>query len=251
MWKRFLRAPVDDYLDALESLRQRLAVALLVAALAFGLSWWVYVPVHELLHAFGCLAAGGEVTRLEIDAIYGARFLQGLFPFVAVGSDYAGQLTGFDTHGNDAVYLATVFAPYLLTLFPGVVWLRRAGREGRPLRAAVELGAALPLAFAPAISLVGDYYEMGSIVVSRVAGFVDPLFPIGRWRSDDMFRLVGTIPGGLGIVDVAGIAASFVVGTFLALATYHAGRAIDGICRRRRSAASLGDDGATASTTGE
>ena len=44
-----------------------------LAWLALGLAagWWLYVPVHELLHALACLAAGGEVTRLEIDPLYG------------------------------------------------------------------------------------------------------------------------------------------------------------------------------------
>lgn len=249
MWKRFLRAPVDDYLDALESLRHHLAVALPVAVGVFLITWWVYVPVHELLHAFGCLATGGEVTRLEIDAIYGADFLRTLFPFVAVGSEYAGQLTGFDTHGNDAVYLATVFAPYLLTLFPGVMLLRSAGRERRPLRAAVDLGAAIPLAFAPAISLAGDYYEMGSILVSRIAVHVTPALPLGRWRSDDLFRLLEAIPGGPSAYDVAGIVASFGVGTVLAFATYGAGRAIDERCCARPP--SEAPRGAGASTTGK
>ena len=65
------------------------------------------VPLYYFGTAYGCLLTGGDVTRLEISPEYGAALLQKLFPFVAVGSDYAGQLTGFDTHDNDVIYLAT------------------------------------------------------------------------------------------------------------------------------------------------
>src|SRR5207344_3373896 len=94
----------------------RLAILIVAAAL----TWWIYVPIHELAHAFGCLAGGGAVTRLEIDPLYGAAWLQRVFPFVAVGSDYAGQLTGFDTRGNDLTYLLTDFLPFVGTIAVGV-----------------------------------------------------------------------------------------------------------------------------------
>ncbi len=123
--------------------------------------WWIYVPAHELLHALGCWAAGGEVSRLEIDPIYGARWLARLFPFVTPGGEYAGRLSGFDTHGRDWIYLCTDLAPFALTLFPGFWWLRRAARADR----AVAFGAALPVAFAPLLALTGDAYEIGSLVV--------------------------------------------------------------------------------------
>jgi hypothetical protein len=103
-----LRLPVDDYLAALEpfarALSLRTGLALVGAAVA---GWWIYLPIHELLHALGCLAGGGTVSRLEIDAIYGAALLQRAFPFVAVGSAYAGLMTGFDTGGIVILYLMT------------------------------------------------------------------------------------------------------------------------------------------------
>src|SRR5262249_15607941 len=154
--------------------------------------WWIYVPVHELAHAFGCWIGGGDVTRLEISPVYGAAALQSVFPFVAVGSDYAGQLTGFDTHGNDLTYLFTDFCPFLMTIFVGVPLLRAVTRlERSGLARWVLLGIAIPIAFAPFISLFGDYYEMGSIVVTRVVRFWSPTFELTRWRSDDLFKLAG------------------------------------------------------------
>ncbi len=123
--------------------------------------WWVYVPLHELLHALGCWLAGGEVTRLEIAPLYGARWLARIFPFVTSGGEYAGRLSGFDTHGSDWVYALTDLAPFGLTLFPGFWWLRRAARAGRP----IAFGAALPAAFGPVLSLTGDAYELGSLAV--------------------------------------------------------------------------------------
>jgi hypothetical protein len=121
----------------------------------------LYVPAHELLHAAGCLAAGGEVSVLEIDPIYGAQALARIFPFVRAGGAHAGRLSGFDTGGSDWVYLATDLAPFLLALLPGFWWLRRAARAERP----IAFGAALPTALAPLLSLTGDAYEIGSLVV--------------------------------------------------------------------------------------
>jgi hypothetical protein len=219
-----LRAPLDDYLNALASVlpgatwrRGLLAVA------AAAMAWFVYVPIHELAHAFGCIAAGGEVTRLEIDALYGAALLQQIFPFVAVGSDYAGQLTGFDTRGSDLTYLATDFAPFLLTVLIGVPMLRSVPRiDGRD-RAACVLGASLPVAFAPFISLPGDYYEMGSILVSRWAAPVTG-HSAERWRSDDVFLLVDILSAnGTTAADWAVVGAAAALGLALALATYSAG----------------------------
>jgi hypothetical protein len=80
---------------------------MVVIASSLLLSWWVYVPIHELAHAWGCLLAGGEVTRLEIDWIYGASLLARVFPYVTVGSEYAGRLSGFDNRGSDLTYLVT------------------------------------------------------------------------------------------------------------------------------------------------
>jgi len=225
---RLVRAPLDDYMAALSACLRRVnAVSVLTIVAAFAVSYWVYVPIHELLHVAGCVLTGGEVTRLELSPTYGAAALQKLFPFIAVGSDYAGQLTGFDTHGNDPTYLATDFAPFLLTILVGIPLLRFVGtRSVRPMRACAILGASLPVAFAPFISITGDYYEMGSIIVSRLVAWSVPNFPLARWRSDDLFKLGTTLffsdaPFSTG--DVAGVSASFVVGIVLIFATYWAG----------------------------
>lgn len=136
---------------------------LALALLGMVVGWWVYVPFHELLHVAACLAAGGEVTRLEIAPQYGGSLLARIFPFVEAGGTYAGRLSGFDTRGSDLIYLATDLGPFLLTLFPGVWLLRRAGAAGRP----ILFGLALPFALAPFLSLTGDAYEIGSILVRQ------------------------------------------------------------------------------------
>jgi hypothetical protein len=224
---RLVRLPLDDYLEALDrflrALRLRYAMLL---ALSFAVSWWVYVPVHELAHALGCWLGGGEVTRLEIDPAYGAALLRRVFPFVAIGSDYAGQLTGFDTRGSDLTYLLTDFLPFVLTIFLGVPLLRSAAAPRSGAGQALRFGAALPLACAPFVSLPGDYYEMGSILVSRLVALCSPAFDPARWRSDDLFelsaRLFGFAGGGTA-GDAAGLCLSFVAGAALAFATYGAG----------------------------
>jgi hypothetical protein len=222
----WLRLPLDDYLRALRACLdgfQGGRIALIATTLVAG--WWVYVPVHELAHALGCFTTGGQVSRLDIDAVYGAAFLRNIFPFVSVGSEYAGRLSGFDTGGSDLVYLATDFCPFLLTILIGVPLLQSAAWPGqRPLVACMRLGASLPVAYAPFISVTGDYYEMGSILVSRMAALADPSFDVARWRSDDLVKLTGELWAGTGtLFDAAGLAASFVLGTVLMFGTYGLG----------------------------
>jgi len=216
-----LARPLRDWLAALHAcVGARADVAVIATAMA--LTWWVYVPVHELLHAWGCLLAGGQVTRLEIDWIYGAALLAKVFPYVAVGSRYAGQLTGFDTRGSDLVYLATDALPFALTILVGVPLLRAAARPGGPGRR-VMLGASLPMAYAPLVSLPGDYYEMGSILVSRSVAALVQGFPVDRWRSDDLFDLVGRLAAQPSGGDAVGVTASLAVAIALAFTTYWAG----------------------------
>jgi hypothetical protein len=233
--RAFFETPLDDVAVALEATvvagprRVRAAVLLLGSIV---LSWWVYVPVHELLHALGCVVAGGTVHELQIAPIYGAALLARLFPFVVAGGPYAGRLSGFDTHGSDLVYLATDALPFALTLVVGVPLLLRCRRGPHPL----HCGAAIVLAAAPFYSLTGDYYEMGSVIVTRLVGSmsvagVDAFAPL---RSDDAVDLVGRVftdapalvPGLPRAAALAVVAASLATGTFLAFATYAAGRVV-------------------------
>lgn len=225
---RIIRLPIHHYLAAVNNCLPSFSIRpIVVIAAVFAVSWWVYVPIHELCHAFGCLLAGGEVTRLEIAPIYAAALLQRVFPFVAVGSDYAGQLTGFDTHGNDLTYLATDLFAFVPTILIGIPLLRSAARNRcKPLRSCVMLGAALPIAYAPFTSATGDYYEIGSILVSRTVSIWHPCFDLARWRSDDLFMLVRTLffshaTASLG--DACGVLAAFLVGIVVAFATYSIG----------------------------
>ena len=192
-------------------------------------SWFLYVPVHELLHAAGCLLSGGTVSRLEIAPQYGAALLQKFFPFVAVGSDYAGRLSGFDTHGSDMIYFVTVFCPYLLTLLIGVPLLQSCRRKTVYRgQLSLKIGIALPMAYAPFISLSGDYYEMGAIIVTRfVRDTVS--YQIERWRSDDLFALVSHLffDNGAGhYSDALIISSAFVLGFLLAFFSYWLGALI-------------------------
>src|SRR5258705_6478487 len=114
IFSRFMRrtvalfaTPGRDVLRGLDRCLDAGVRGLPLAALGLALGWWVYVPLHELLHAAACLVFGGSVTRLEIDGMYGGGLLARMLPFVVSGSQYAGRLSGFDTHGSDAIYLAT------------------------------------------------------------------------------------------------------------------------------------------------
>ena len=235
--RAFVAQPWRDLVAAIDTLAQSGMEAWLALAAAFVVTWFVYVPVHELLHAYGCIVAGGEVTRLEISPEYGGALLARVFPFVVAGSEYAGQLTGFDTHGSDAIYLATVLAPYLLTIFPGVMLLERRANAGRSLVLhAAAIGVALPLAFAPFISIAGDYYEAGSIVATRLAQDSGWLPDPTRLRSDDVFKLADRLRAeNAGFAHWILAGGSVVIGGVLALLTYQLGALL---ARKRRTPAS-------------
>ncbi|HEV8238430.1 MAG TPA: hypothetical protein VGS57_03595 [Thermoanaerobaculia bacterium] len=207
---RFFALPLSDLLRGQQRvLRRRRDLAWLLGGLLVG--WWVYVPVHELLHAFGCVAAGGAVSRLEIDGIYGGALLARVFPWVVAGSEYAGRLSGFDTRGSDAIYLVTDLLPFVLTL-PGVWALRRAARAGRP----GLFGAAAPFALAPLLSLTGDAYEIGSMLVTRLA----PWAPVTALLRGDDVSVVFSRLAPAAAPPWGGFALAIAAGVLWAWATY-------------------------------
>ncbi len=239
----------------------------LEASLAPGLAWWkalpplpigfvaawmVYVPAHELLHAAGCVATGGTVTELRLAPMYGTAWLQKLFPFVVPSTEYAGRLSGFSTNGSDLCYLATDFAPYLLTVLVGVPLLRssllRPGRRAAASGLRVWLfGPAAVLAAAPLISITGDYFEMASVALTRAYAMAG-VAGLEGLRSDDLFRLIAELwrgevavpAGGARRWIVAGsvITSSLVLSLCLVSWTHRAGMAVQGLIGRRRRAAS-------------
>jgi len=210
--KRFFCLAWNDVLSGLDRALERGPRGLVLALAGLLAGWWLYVPLHELLHAVACLASGGEVTRLEIAPEYGGRFLAGWLPWVAAGSEYAGQLTGFDTRGSDLRYLATDLGPFLLTLFPGVWALRRAARRGLVW----AWGGSLPFALAPFLSLTGDAYEMGSIVVTQAPVFAPSVEAVRLLRGDDLAKVALGLPGGL----YPGFAAAALLGLAWSFAWY-------------------------------
>jgi hypothetical protein len=138
-------------------------------------TWFITVPVHELMHVAGCLLAGGVVEELTIQPMYGGTLLARVFSFVTPGGDYAGQLKGFDTKGCDLTYLFTVGFPFLLTVLLGFSCLELAVRTRR----AIYHGIGIVHIFLPVASVTGDYYELGSILATRLIGL-----PVGSRQSD-------------------------------------------------------------------
>lgn len=186
-------------------------VLLLVSGLAVG--WWVYVPIHELLHVAGCLISGGEVTRLEIQPIYGGALLARLIPFVSAGGDYSGRLTGFDIGGSDWTYFVTVYFPYVLSL--GGLWLMEVAVVRR---SGFLFGFALPCALAPLVSLTGDFLEIGSLALYQVWPGIEGIHR--QLISDDLFRLLKELG-----TDNTGLSLNVHTGIFIGLSL-----AIGGIC---------------------
>ncbi len=211
---RPLLVPFTDVLNGLDRCLDRGARGLLFAALGLLAGWWIYVPLHELLHAAACRAAGGAVKRLEIDGLYGGALLAKAFPFVVPASQYAGRLSGFETHGSDLIYLATDLGPFLLTLFPGV-W---ALRKGAASRREILFGAALPFALAPFLSLGGDAYEIGSILTTRLPPWAAPAAR-SLLRGDDLGQKIGALAGVPG-APWGGALLAALLGTVWAFLTY-------------------------------
>ncbi|MEM8994192.1 MAG: hypothetical protein AAGF23_05305 [Acidobacteriota bacterium] len=210
-WRSFFTRPALDTWHGLDRVLEGPAsLGWVFFGLAIG--WWIYVPFHELLHAFACMATGGEVTKLEVAPLYGGHVLAAIFPWVEAGGEYAGRLSGFDTHGNDLIYLATDFGPFLLTLFPGVWALRRAVDTGKPWL----YGGALPVALAPFLSFTGDAYEIGSILTTRLAPFRDHL---DQLRGDDALLWIENHVGVAG-APWGGFVLSLSIGLLWAFATY-------------------------------
>ena len=257
--RKRLRIPLDDVLAALERLADarspRRALCLMIVALVA--IWFIYVPIHELLHVAGCVLPGGSVDRLDLAPQYGAVILAKWFPFIQSGGEYAGRVSGFDTQGSDWIYLSTCFAPYLLSIIPGVALIRLSTRKTRP----IVLGMGVVIGLAPFYNLIGDYYEMGSIITTRAVTVLagvdndpngtsdmdlddddEPLDEAtsivsnhngARYagiRSDDVFTLIGKLvsePKKLGLVDrstqvkAAGLVViSGIVAVILAFVTY-------------------------------
>jgi len=247
MIKRLVRQPLDDVLACLEPLfvvRQPIFVMipLMVATIV---TWIVYVPIHELLHAYGCIWTGGDVTELQISARYMGGLYARYFDFVVTESDYAGRLSGFDTHGSDLVYMATVFMPFVLSVLIGIPLLKALRGRRRP----ILFGVAVVVGLAPFYNLTGDYNEMATIIVTRAATLSlsnPPVFAELRPYSDDIFNLWYLLvadPGELGLKSSGAVAlgagvmfVSLIVGLVLSFLTYWLGHLVARALRIRGGA---------------
>lgn len=210
---RSVARPLTDLLRGLENVLAGRVGRLAAVFIGLMLGWWVYVPIHELLHVGGCLATGGEVSELEIAPEYGGALWAKVFPFVVSGGDYAGRLSGFDDQGSLLVHLATVIAPYLLTILPGVWLMRWAANSGRPL----VFGLSLPLALAPFLGLAGDAYEVGSLLLAEFPAWADE-----RLVGDDIVRVIRAAPSR----DALGVSLGAMLGCLWAWATWALGAAV-------------------------
>ena len=234
--KLLIRKPLADLEKCLNHLADgpKPQRALLVSVAAMIPTWFLYVPIHELMHAGGCMVTGGTVTKLEISAQYGGTFLAERIPWVVSGSEYAGRLSGFDTGGSDWIYLATVFGPFLLTVLFGVAIIKVCAKRRRPFL----LGMGVVIGLAPFYNVIGDYYEMASIMVTATATMLmgsGNAVAFEGIRADDVFKLFGTLfttPSELGLKGAAAVSAgialallSQVLAIVLAFITYAMGSA--------------------------
>ena len=191
---------------------------LIIILVGLLLGWWIYVPLHEFLHVAGCLLGGGQVTTLHLDPLYGGHIFASLFSFVSAGGDYAGRLTDFDTGGSDWVYALAVYAPFFLTL-PGFQLMKWSGNSSRSL----PFGLAIPFAFAPVISLTGDFVELGSLTLFQAWQGTESMHR--SLVNDDLFRLIeelGSDASTLSLdqpVVVSFIALSVILGSGMAWST--------------------------------
>lgn len=233
---RIIRQPFDDMLCAMEPIMRVRSVwrSLVPMLLSMLITWFIYVPIHELLHVGGYVVAGGPIEEavLEIKPMYGGHILAKYFSFVEAGGPYAGRLREFK-RDDDFIYLATDFGPFILSVLFGVVLLRICAQRRRPLL----FGPAVVLGAAPFYNLPGDYYEMGSIMTTRtltlLAGAPSQPPRFSGLRSDDVFTLIGNLitdPAALGLNSAGAIVfgallivVCIAVSVVLAFLTYAAG----------------------------
>ncbi len=157
-----------------------------VAVLMVGLlaAWFIYTPIHELLHVAGCQWSGGSVSELALAPEYGAHLLKKIFPFITPDSEYAGQLTGFTTPSVWS-YVATDMMPYVLSL-AGLAVLKWSANK----RFVWLAGLGYLLAFIPFMSIFGDLYEAVSLFISPFGEVLTYPGPEGYLISDDVFKLI-------------------------------------------------------------
>jgi hypothetical protein len=217
---RLFLQPFRDILNGLERCLVPGVSGLIATFAGLLATWWVYVPVHELLHAFGCELGGGRVWRLEISPLYGGALLERWLSFVEAGGEYAGRLSGFDTVDSTAVHLLTTGLPFVLTVFPGVWLLRWGARRG----SGVAFGVGLVLATAPILSLTGDAYEIGSLIATQIAPWSSEAARAAL-IGDDVFVVAPALRGG-GALLWAGFAVAAALAVVWAFLTYAAGAAV-------------------------
>lgn len=209
---------------------------LLTFVISLVVTWFIYVPFHELLHVAGCQITGGAVSTLVMGREYGAAFLSRIFPFIVpASSQYAGRLTDFEPNG-DIGYLVTVFAPYILTLFPGVWCIIMA----KSRRSFLLFGPGIVIGLASFYNLTGDFFEIGTIISTRLVNLVTAgkassiISAYWELRSDDLFRLITEIsasPSSYGVghsvglpIVIAVIILGFILAVWSAGFTYLIGR---------------------------
>jgi len=234
---RSLARPLLEIINGLERCLVPGVVGLLRCFAGLVIGWWIYVPIHELLHALGCELGGGRVWRLEIAPLYGGALLERWLGFVEAGGEYAGRLAGFDTAGSDAVHLMTTGLPFVMTLLPGV-WLMRLGaRRGSGL----AYGAGLVPATAPFLSLTGDAYETGSLLAVQLAPWSSEAAR-ALLIGDDVFVVARGLAGaslawwlGFALASLVAVAWAFAVfGLGCAVATRLGQAPIEPLARRAR-----------------
>jgi hypothetical protein len=219
-----VRTLLQPFLEILHGLERCLVPGVIglvrvLAGLLIG--WWIYVPVHELLHAAGCELGGGRVWRLEIDPLYGGGLLERWLGFVEAGGEYAGRLAGFDTGGSDAVHLMTTGLPFVLTLLPGVWLMRWGARRG----SGIAYGVGLVPATGPLLSLNGDAYEIGSLLTAQWLPWSrDPARTL--LVGDDVFLVASSIADSATASMWIGFVLAILLGIAWALLTYALGGAV-------------------------
>jgi len=164
------------------------------------------------MHALGTFVVGGEVRELAIDATYGGKLFEKIFPFVISESEYAGQLTDFTTPNKFAYFIVDMF-PYLLSL-PGILFIRLSVKYNYLWL--FSLGFLLMLV--PLTQILGDFYEAASLGGGELMAMVNPNLDPQSILSDDMFKLIKSLYANTGtnVLAYIFVTLSFILGLILA-----------------------------------
>lgn len=148
---------------------------------------------HELIHAGTNLLTGGTNEKIVINSFYGGDLIHKLFP--GIDAEFLLPIIGgyvkVAEYGSTLGQLATQIAPYALT--PLGIYMIAEGKKRKSLPLAI-IGSGAIIAHAGGI--IGDFFNIGRIVMYETADFVAKTVGYQNFDADDSWMALPLFVGG-------------------------------------------------------